>query len=56
MKISSIPKSGREGGVIYANTRHGKVARQYAQPRNPRTAEQQGHRNNVGAVAAAGAL
>jgi hypothetical protein len=50
MKISAIPKSGRAGDVIYSNTRHGKVARQYVRPRNPRTAEQQGHRNNVGAV------
>jgi hypothetical protein len=50
MKISAIPKSGRKGSVIYANTRHGKVARQYVCPRNPRTPEQQGHRNNLLAV------
>ena len=28
MKISSIPKSGRKGSVVYVNSRHGKVARQ----------------------------
>jgi len=50
MKISAIPKSGRKGSVVYLNTRYGKVARQYVRPRNPRTPEQQGHRNNVRAV------
>ena len=50
MKISSIPKSGRKGPVVYLNTRYGKVARQYVCPRNPRTSEQQGHRNNVRSV------
>jgi hypothetical protein len=50
MKISSIPKSGRKGSVIYANTRHGKVARQYVRPRNPRTPQQRGHRSNLLAV------
>ena len=50
MKISSIPKSGRKGSVVYLNTRHGKVARQYVRPRNPRTPEQQGNRSNFGAV------
>jgi len=50
MKISSIPKSGREGSVVYVNCHHGEVARQYVRPRNPRTPEQQGHRNNVRAV------
>jgi hypothetical protein len=50
MKISSIPKRGRKGSVIYSETRHGKVAREYVTPRNPRTAEQQSHRNNVRAV------
>ena len=50
MKISSIPKSGRKGSVVYLNTRYGKVARQYVRPRNPRTPEQQGHRNSVRAV------
>ena len=50
MKISSIPKSGRKGSVVYVKSRYGKVARQYVRPRNPRTAEQQDHRNNVRAV------
>ena len=50
MKIKSIPKRGRKGNVIYSNTRHGNVARQYVQPRNPRTAQQQEHRRNVRAV------
>jgi hypothetical protein len=50
MKISSIPKSGRKGSVVYLNTRHGKVAREYLRPRNPRTADQQAHRDNVRAV------
>ena len=50
MKISSIPKSGRKGSVVYLNTRYGKVAREYVRPSNPRTPEQQGHRNNVRAV------
>ena len=36
--------------MIYANTRHGKVARAYVPPYNPRTAQQQDHRNNVRAV------
>jgi len=52
MKISSTPKSGRKGSVIYQNTRHGKVARQYTRPANPRTAAQQAHRNNVRRVSA----
>ena len=50
MKISAIPKSGRKGSVVYLNTRHGKVARQYVRPANPRTAEQQAHRQHVRAV------
>ena len=50
MKISSIPKSGRKGSVVYLKTRHGNVARQYVCPRNPRTAKQQAHRSNVRAV------
>ena len=36
--------------MIYSETRHGKVARAYKPPRNPRTARQQAHRHNVGAV------
>jgi hypothetical protein len=50
MKISAIPKRGRKGLVIYSETRHGKVARAYVAPHNPRTAEQQSHRSNVRAV------
>jgi hypothetical protein len=50
MKISSIPKSGRKGSVVYLKTRHGNVARQYVLPRNPCTTEQQSHRDNVRAV------
>ena len=50
MKISSIPKSGRKGMVVYFNGRYGNVARDYVCPRNPRTAEQQRHRDNVRAV------
>jgi hypothetical protein len=50
MKLSSIPKSGRKGSVVYLNTRYGKVARQYVRPRNPRTPEQQTHRSNLRAV------
>ena len=50
MKIKSIPKRGRKGNVIYSETRHGKVAREYVPPLNPRTAQQQAHRRNVGAV------
>ena len=29
MKISSIPKSGRKGSVVYFKGRYGYVARQY---------------------------
>jgi len=50
MKIESIPKRGRKDSVIYSVTRHGKVARAYVAPRNPRTAQQQDHRRNVRAV------
>src|ERR1017187_6047305 len=50
MKISSIPKSGRKGSVVYVNSRHGKVVRSYVRPRNPRTPEQQAHRSNLAAV------
>jgi hypothetical protein len=50
MKISSIPKSGRKGSVVYLNTRYGKVARQYVRPRDPRTPEQQRKRSNLVAV------
>ena len=50
MKISSIPKSGRKGSVVYFKGRYGYVARQLVSPRNPRTDEQQRHRDNVRAV------
>jgi len=52
MIIVSIPKRGRKGFVIYSETRHGKVARAFVPPRNPRTAQQQEHRKNVRAVSA----
>src|ERR1019366_1403022 len=50
MKISSIPKSGRKGSVVYVNSRHGNVVREDVRPGNPRTAEQQSHRSNVRAA------
>jgi hypothetical protein len=50
MKISSIPKSGRKGSVVYVNSRHGKVARGYVRPRDPRTPDQQRKRSNLVAV------
>jgi hypothetical protein len=50
VKISSIPKSGRKGSVVYLNTRYGKVVRQYVRPRDPRTPEQQHKRSNLVAV------
>ena len=50
MKIESIPKRGRKGNVIYSETRHGKVAREYVRPRDPRTLEQQRRRSNLVAV------
>ena len=50
MKMLSTPKSGRKGSVIYSEGRYGKVAREYLPPSNPRTPEQQAHRNNVRAV------
>ncbi len=50
MKIASIPKRGRKGNVIYSETRHGNVAREFVAPSNPRTADQQNHRRNVRAV------
>jgi len=50
MKISSIPKSGRVGSVIFLDTRHGKVVRSYVRPRDPRTAQQQSKRSSLVAV------
>ena len=52
MKMQSIPKRGRKGSVIYSETRHGKVAREYVPPDNPRTAQQEDHRHHVRAVSA----
>ena len=52
MKMQSIPKRGRKGSVIYSETRHGKVAREYVPPYNPRTEQQQDHRHNVRTVSA----
>jgi hypothetical protein len=50
VKISSIPKPGRQGSVVYVNSPHGKVARAYVRPSNPRTSDQQLNRNQFGAV------
>jgi hypothetical protein len=50
MKIQSIPKRGRKGNVIYSETRHGKVAREFVPPDNPQTDQQQAHRREVRAV------
>ena len=52
MKIQSIPKSGRDGSVVYVKGRYGNVVRTFVPPANPRTAEQQGHRQNIRAVSA----
>ena len=52
MKIKSIPKRGRKGSTIYSKTRHGNVAREYVPPANPRSEQQQAHRDNVRAVTA----
>jgi hypothetical protein len=50
VKIQSIPKSGREGSVVYVKGRYGNVVREFVPPSNPRTAGQQGHRHNILAV------
>ena len=50
MKIQSIPKSGREGAVVYVKGRYGNVVREFVPPSNPRTADQQDHRRNILAV------
>jgi hypothetical protein len=50
MKLSSIPKSGRKGSVVYVNSRHGKVVRGYVRPRNPRTPDQTRNRKTFGVV------
>jgi len=50
MKIESIPKSGRQGDVVFVKGRYGNVVRTFAPPSNPRTADQQAHRQNILAV------
>jgi hypothetical protein len=52
MKIESIPKSGRQGDVVFVKGRYGNVIREFVPPANPRTADQQGHRHNLCAVSA----
>jgi hypothetical protein len=50
MKIESIPKSGRQGDVVFVKGRYGNVVRTFVPPANPRTADQQAHRRNILAV------
>jgi hypothetical protein len=50
MKIQSIPKSGRQGDVVFVKGRCGNVVREFVPPSNPRTADQQAHRQNILAV------
>ena len=50
MKIQSIPKSGRQGDVVFVKGRYGNVVRTFVPPSNPRSADQQGHRRNILAV------
>ena len=50
MKIQSIPKSGRQGDVVFVKGRYGNVVRTFVPPSNPRTADQQAHRRNILAV------
>ena len=50
MKISSIPKRGRQNSVVYLSTKYGNVARAFVPPRNPRAPRQQAHRRNVPTV------
>jgi hypothetical protein len=52
MKIESIPKSGRQGNVVFVKGRYGNVVREFVPPSNPRTADQQSHRHNLHAVSA----
>ena len=47
MKRASIPKSGRVGDTVYYIGRYGPVAREHVDPKNPRTPQQQDHRDNV---------
>jgi len=50
MKIQSVPKSGRQGDVVFVKGRYGNVVRAFVPPSNPRTADQQDHRRNILAV------
>jgi hypothetical protein len=50
MKIESIPKSGRQGDVVFVKGRYGNFVKKFVPPANPRTADQQGHRRNILAV------
>ena len=50
MKIESIPKSGRQGDVVFVKGRYGNVVRVFVPPANPRTEDQQDHRKNILAV------
>ena len=50
MKIESISKSGRQGDVVFVKGRYGNVVRTFVSPSNPRTTDQQGHRQNILAV------
>ena len=52
MKRESIPKVGRVGNTVYYVGRTGKLARIHADPKNPRTQQQQAHRENVSVVSA----
>ena len=52
MKRASIPKSGRVGDTVYYIGRYGPVAREHVDPKNPRTQQQQDHRDNVRVVSA----
>jgi hypothetical protein len=48
--ILSVPKSGKTGTVVYANTRYGVVERELSIPRNPRAPEQEVVRGNFRVV------
>jgi hypothetical protein len=52
MKRESIPKSGRVGDTVYYIGRYGLVAREHVDPKNPRTQQQQDHRDHVRVVSA----
>ena len=48
--ISSAPKSGKTGAVVYALTRYGVVERELVVPRNVQAPEQQEIRSNFARV------